>query len=150
MKNEYEINSETLAIISIDRTMSKVIERDNVFFVNISAMNIIDNSCKFFGSSYSGRFEGTKNLTGISYKSPIIIEETKNIIFFPTSSPRIVGCSWISLNNISNYKKNKTKTNLIFSNGYNLEIDISYNIIENQILRAIKLDSILRKRKMGN
>lgn len=150
MKEEYEINSETFAIIAIDQTMSKVIEKNNVFYVKISAMDIIDNSCKFFGSSYLGRFEGTKNLTGISYKSPIIIEESRNIIFFPTTSPRINGCNWISLNNISEYTKNKSKTNLIFSNGYNLEIDISYNIIENQILRATRLDSILRKRKIGN
>lgn len=150
MKEEYEINSETFAIIAIDQTMSKVIEKNDVFYVKISAMDIIDNSCKFFGSSYIGRFEGTKNLTGISYKSPIIIEESRNIIFFPTTSPRINGCNWISLNNISEYTKNKSKTNLIFSNGYNLEIDISYNIIENQILRATRLDSILRKRKIGN
>ena len=150
MKREYEINSDTLAVIAIDQSMSKVIEKNDVFYVNVSAMDIIDCSCKFFGSSYSGRFEGTKNLTGISYKSPIIIEETRNIIFFPTASPRINGCTWISLNNILDYSKNDKKTNLKFSNGYNLELDISYNIIENQILRATRLDSILRSRKIGN
>ena len=67
-------------------------------------MKIIENSCRYFGSSYNGRHIGTKNLTGINYKSPIIIEETKNIIFFPTTSPKQSDCSWISLKyiNISN------------------------------------------------
>jgi len=149
MKKDYEINSSTLAILAVDNKISKVIEEEEEFLVTESVMKIIDKSCKFFGSSYYGRFEGTKHLLGISYKSPIIIEETKNIIFFPTTSPRIDECSWISLNNINTYKKNKNKSNLIFSNGYKLELDISYNILENQILRATRLDSILRKRKIG-
>lgn len=150
MKESYEINLSTLAIIPLNNKMCKIIEEKDEFLVNESAFSIIDKSCKFFGSSYSGRFEGTKHLTGISYKSPIIIEETKNIIFFPTSSPRIVDCSWISLNNILTYKNVSGKTMLEFSNGYNLKLDISYNIVENQILRATRLDSILRKRKCSN
>ena len=149
MKNEYEINTSTLAIIAVDNKISKVIEEEEEFFVKEPVMKIIDKSCKFFGSSYFGRFEGTKHLLGISYKSPIIIEESRNIIFFPTASPRIDDCSWISLNNIMSYNKKKNKSNLIFSNGYNLELDISYNILENQILRATRLDSVLRKRKIG-
>lgn len=147
MKENYEINLSTLAIIPLNNKRCKVIEESNEFIVNETAFSIIDKSCKFFGSSYNGRFEGTKHLTGISYKSPIIIEETRNIIFFPTSSPRIADCSWISLNNILNYKNICGKTILEFNNGYNLKLDISYNIVENQILRATRLDSILRKRK---
>lgn len=149
MKDNYEINSSTLAILAVDNKISKVIEEEEEFLVNESTIKIIDKSCKFFGSSYFGRFEGTKHLIGISYKSPIIIEETKNIIFFPTASPRISDCSWISLNNITSYDKIKNKTKLTFSNGYNLELDISYNILENQILRATRLDSVIRKRKIG-
>ncbi len=150
MKNEYEINSETFAVLAINNNLSKVIENNDEFLVNKAAKKIIDNSCKFFGSSYDGRFEGTKNLIGVSYKSPIIIEESKNIIFFPTSSPRVSDCSWISLNNIINYKNSSGKTNLVFNNGYNLYLDISYSIIENQILRATRLEAVLRKRKIGN
>ena len=110
MKENYEINLSTLAVIAVDNKTSKIIEGTEEFLVKRSAINIIDKSCKFFGSSYNGRFEGTKHLTGISYKSPIIIEETKNIIFFPTSSPRIADCSWISLNHILDYKKEDGKT----------------------------------------
>lgn len=43
--------------------------------------DIIDQSCRSFGSSYLGRHEGTKHLTGINYKAPIIIEETQSMIF---------------------------------------------------------------------
>lgn len=149
MKENYEINSSTLAVLSVDNKTSRVIEEREEFYVKKSTLSIIDKSCKYFGSSYNGRFEGTKHLTGISYKSPIIIEETKNIIFFPTASPRLTECSWIALNNILDYKNNNGKTLLEFNNGYNLYLNISYNIVENQILRATRLDSMLRKRKIG-
>lgn len=149
MKKEYEINSSTFAILGINKNISKVIESDEEFYVEKSAMSIIDDSCKFFGSSYAGRFEGTKYLMGINYKSPIIIEETKNIIFFPTASPRTNECSWISLNNIVDYQKERKNTKLEFLNGYKLDLNVSYNIFENQILRATRLDSVLRRRKIG-
>ena len=67
MKNTYEINSSTCAIIWINNKISKVIEKEDEFYVEKSAMSIIDESCKFFGSSYMGRFGGTKHLMGINY-----------------------------------------------------------------------------------
>ena len=147
MRESYEINSSTLAVIAVDKRTSKIMEESNEFFVQKPVFEIINASCKFFGSSYVGRFEGTKYLTGISYKSPIIIEESKNIIFFPTASPRSFDCSWIALNQILTYNDLFGKTTIRFNNGSLLNLNISYTIIENQILRATKLDSILRKRK---
>ena len=103
MKFDYEINSSTLAIISMNDSCCKVLEEEEEYIINKSAYDVIDNSCKYFGSSYKGRYEGTKSLLGMNYKLPIIIEESRNIIFFPTSSPKLNDCFWISLNNISDY-----------------------------------------------
>lgn len=149
MRENYEINSLTVAIIPIDAHISKVIELENSFLVNRSTSEIIDDSCKFFGSSYLGRHEGTKSLIGVNYKSPIIIEETLELIFFPTASPRIQDCAWISLNYIENYKKMGYFTLINFKNGEQLELEISYGSLENQVLRATRLESILRKRKLA-
>jgi competence protein ComK len=148
MINNYEINNSTLAIIPVGDKVSKIIEEENNFVINKIPTEVVDDSCKFFGSSYLGRFEGTKSLLGVNYKSPIIIEETKEIIFFPTSSPRFNNCFWISLNNIENYSKNEHKTIISFKNGQRIELNISYGSLENQILRATRLESILRKRKL--
>ena len=87
---------------------------------------------------------------GITHKSPIIIEESREIIFFPTSSPRLNNCSWISLNNIKNFIKNNEKTKIIFDNQKEIIVDVSFGIMENQILRASLLESTLRKRKKIN
>lgn len=142
----YEINCNTLAIVPITSRSTKIIEKDNTFIVNMNSMDIIRKSCEFFGSSYIGRKEGTKNLTGITTKSPIIIEETNNIIYFPTLSPRLDNCSWISFNSIKNYVNNCGKTTIIFENDEVLDVNISYGSFDNQVLRSAKLESILRKR----
>ena len=148
--SEYEINDDTLAIIPIDECRSKIIEKSKTFIVNQPTIKIIDISCQYFGSSYQGRFLGTKNLIGISHKAPIIIEESKEIIFFPTTSPRLFNCAWISLKNLQNYKRNNDSTTIIFNNGHLLNLEISYATLDNQVLRAARLESVLRLRKSNN
>ncbi|HHU54418.1 MAG TPA: hypothetical protein GXZ63_01215 [Mollicutes bacterium] len=145
---KYEINTSTIAILALDGDKSKVIEEDDSFIINRTTPKIIDDSCRYFGSSYLGRFEGSKNfLGGTIYKCPIIIEETREIIFFPTGSARSTECSWISLNKISHYEKKKDQTIIHFKNGTSFVHPISYSSFENQILRASRLESILRQRK---
>jgi competence protein ComK len=143
----YEISSETLAIIPVDNYCSKVIEKDNTIVVNKTPMQIIEDSCSFFGSSYFGRAKGTKKLIGVSHKAPIIIEESREIIFFPTSSPRLYECCWVSLKNIDKYKKQENSALVLFNNGYILELTMSYGSLDNQVLRATRLESVLRMRK---
>ena len=149
MKESYEINNSTLALIALDNK-TKVIEEEREFFIDKTPSNILEESCEYFGSSYLGRKIGTKNLIGITHKSPIIIEESREIIFFRTASPRLNKCSWISLNNIKNFIKNNEKTKIIFDNQKEIIVDVSFGIMENQILRASLLESTLRKRKKIN
>ncbi len=142
----YEVNCDTLALIPVSENETKIIERDNVFIVNKPVMEIIKDSCEYFGSSYLGRHEGTKKLIGITHKAPIIIEESKNLIYFPTSSPRLMNCIWIGLNNIKTYESNNGKTELLFDNNKKLRLNVSFGSFDNQVLRATKLESVLRKR----
>lgn len=149
MYSSYEINSSTLAIIPINEHISRIIETDDAFDVCKTTTEIVDDSCKFFGSSYLGRAEGTKQMIGVNYKTPIIVEESTSMIFFPTSSPRFNKCFWISLNNIDVYYKNKVnKCTIIFKGGKRIDLEISYGSLENQILRATRLEAVLRQRKM--
>ena len=146
MKN-YEINSRTLAIVPVGENLTNVLEEDNEFMINMNSMKIIEKSCEFFGSSYMGRRTGTKVLTGISHKSPIIIEESTNMIYFPTTSPRLIGCIWIALDKIKEYREVNGKILVFFKNGRKIFINISYGSFDNQYLRATKLEYILRSRK---
>ena len=145
--NTYEVNEETLAVIPIDNYKSKVIEKDSEFVVDQTPYEIIDNSCQYFGSSLVGRKMGTKKLIGVTHKSPIIVEESREMIFFPTTSPQVYECCWVSLNNINKYYKNIDKSVILFNTGYTLNLSISYGSLDNQVLRAARLESVLRKRK---
>ena len=145
---EYEINSSTLAIIPIDDKTSHVYEKEEDYIIQKSSNSIIKENCEFYGSSYQGRCVGTKTLTGIKSKFPIIIEESRNIIFFPTSSSRTKQSSWIALNQIKSYKKNDYNSVLEFKNDEKIELDISYYSLDNQFCRATMLKSKLYERKL--
>lgn len=145
---DYEIGSQTLAIIPIDDEISKVYEEENEYVINKSANSIIKENCEFYGSSYEGRCIGTKSLTGIKTKFPIIIEESRNIIFFPTCSVRTKQSSWISLNKIKNIKNLDFKSQIEFKNNLTLDINISFYSLENQLVRATMLKSKLYERKL--
>lgn len=146
---DYEISKETLAVIPIGEKKSKVIEKDCSFTINQTPNHIMDDSCRYYGSSFNGRQKGTLDLTGISYKAPIIIQEEGNIIFFPTTSPRLKKCCWVSLNNIDSYYYDfeKKRCIIIFDNLEKLELDVSFCILNNQILKSHRLESLLNKRK---
>lgn len=145
--SEYEINENTYAIIYIEEDVSKVIEKTNEVLVNLSPNKIVENSCEYFGSTLSGRQKGSYSLINITHKVPVIIEESKEIIFFPTVSPRLKDCSWISIKNITDYYEKDDKVFINFERNKTINLDLSYNIISNQILRASRLESVLRKRK---
>ena len=145
---DYEINSSTLAIVPLGEDISKVYEEDAEYIVSKSTNAIIKENCEFYGSSYEGRCKGTKKLTGIKSKFPIIIEESRNIIFFPTSSVRSDNNTWIALNNIKEYTEDNLKSNITFKNNENLDLDISYYSLDNQICRAHMLNSKLYDKKV--
>ena len=145
---DYEINEETLAIMPDDVWSSMVLEDDFKYEVNKTPLEILDYSCKYFGSSYPGRKDGSKDILNSSYKLPILVEDTRNIIFFPTSSPLDDGCTWISLGNIKDYRKvGKNKTEILFKNNKVMTVDVSYYSFNNQVMRASRLESIIRNRK---
>ena len=145
--NNYTINKKTLAIVPISDNKTKIYENNNVIIVGKSVKNLIEDNCKYYGSSYQGRKQGTSDLIGITHKSPIIIEDSNGIIFFPTCSPRLKNCSWISLNNIESYKQYQTDSIITFQNNLVLKVPVSSKIINNQILRATRLEAVYQKRK---
>lgn len=145
--NNYKISKDTLAIVPINDNKTKIYEENNVIIVTENSQKLIEENCIYYGSSYQGRKKGTVDLIGITHKSPIIIEETNGIIFFPTSSPRLKSCSWICLNNLNTYIKEKESCKLVFNNNISISLPVSKKIIENQVFRATRLESVHNKRK---
>lgn len=146
--HNYEINVETLMIIPYEHGKSKVYEYDAEYIVNMVSLDVIRNSCLFFGCSFDGRKEAVKNILGVDMKVPILVEDSKNIIFFPVGNCINKNSIWISYQNLLKYsKKSEFSTVLYFKNNKQIVVDVKYNLIDNQVIRCIKLDSLLNKRK---
>lgn len=147
---KYEISKGTLAIIPNDNNNSLVYEDNDRFIVEETPFQIMEESCKYFGSTYKGRKESAKEILGAEYKIPIIIEDSSNLIVFPTTSPTSEDCYWLCLNRIKNIEKvDIYSTRIIFDNNREIIVPCSFRSIENQLSRASRLEFILNKRKLN-
>lgn len=143
----YEVGVNTLAVVGMGRRRSKIVESEGDLMVDYPAYEVMDHSCCYYGSSYSGRTKGSKAILKCEYKLPIIVEETREMIFFPTQSPSTDACIWLSLGNIDYIEGNHKQCTIVFKNGRNLTIFRSKESIENQLYRATRLKYLLSQRR---
>jgi competence protein ComK len=144
----YEINKDTVALIPKDDDKTIVFEVDKSFVINKKPLKIVEESCEYFGSSLEGRQIGTSKLIGFTHKVPVIIEESFELIFFPTLSPKNEECSWLSYSHIYKPDKFKDKTIVELKNGKKILVDVSRSIIDNQLYRCSRLKDVLQVRKI--
>lgn len=143
----YEINDETYVVMSSRVGETKIIEKEDEYDICCDAYKVMDESCKYYGSSYKGRLNAAKEILDCSYKLPILVEESTSLIFFPIKSSLADDCCWINLNSIKKVEKNGKKSRIILNNGKILEVDVSKMSIDNQIYRSTRFESIITKRK---
>jgi len=145
----YEINKDTVALIPKDEEHTIVYEVDDSFIVDKPTLEIVEESCEYFGSSLEGRQVGTSKLVGFTHKVPVIIEESFDLIFFPTLSPKNEECSWLSYSHIYKPDKFKDKSIIELKNGKKILVDVSTAIIDNQLYRCSRLKDTLQQRKIN-
>lgn len=145
---KYEISNGTLAIVPNEKDNSLVYEDDERYIIEDKPFKIMEDSCKYFGSTYEGRKESAKEILGAEYKVPIVVEDSDNLVIFPTTSPFSEECVWISLKRLKKFEKvDACNTKITFDNNQEIIVPCSYRSIENQVSRASRLDYILRMRK---
>lgn len=146
--DSYEINKDTVALVPKDENTTIVYELDNSFVINKPTLKIVEESCEYFGSSLEGRQIGTSSLVGFTHKVPVIVEETFDLIFFPTLSPKNDNCAWLSYDHIFKPDRFKDKTIIELKNGRKIIINVSTPIIHNQLYRCSRLKETLKLRKI--
>ena len=147
MIKDYIINGETVVMMSISNSSCRIYETEKVFDVDISLKEILEESCKYFGSSLEGRTESSKYHLKYDYKLPIIIDENREIIIFPTKSYNSLNSYVIFINQIKDYEKKDNIIKIILKNNKVIEINESFGIFENQYLRSLKLLNTLKNMK---
>lgn len=147
MIEEYFINEDTLLLVPKDKKTTKIYDINGEYIIKKNIFDVVDESCQYYGSNYNGRYVSAKKTLDMDYKLPIIIDEVKEVVLFPTCSPKLNNCIWICVNNVENYSKNKKNSVIKFTNGKTYDVNITINVLENQILRATMLLMKLKKRK---
>lgn len=149
---EYIANRKTAAILPVitkDRQIiSRVIEEEDEFLVFKKPIEIIEQSCRYYGASFYGRKEGTKELIGVTHKAPICISSNDNLYFFSTLSYSRKECAWISHFHVASSKPLPHNSLLIrFSNSRAIKLEISKGSFDNQLYRTAQLRSAFEDRK---
>jgi competence protein ComK len=151
--DEYEVNRVTTAVLPTiynKKLCARVLEIKQEYVVSMSPTDIIEKSCRYYGSTLDGRTKGTQAVTGITHKAPIAIDPYNMIYFFPTHSPKQSECAWISHRYVENHGKiNNTKINVTFINKKTIQLPISNSTFENQLYRTAHLRvKLLQRLKM--
>lgn len=146
----YEITPLTMAVIVEDKNgdlRTRILEEHTEYYVNTSPSKIIDNACKFFGSSLKGRQDGTRDICGITHKAPISIDPSSGMYFFPTISPSSPYCSWIAHSHVEQVNRiGNQATEFLFKNGRKINLDVSFGSMLNQVQRTAQFRYLLDNR----
>ena len=153
-KDTYEVNGSTMAVLPLgegEKPASKILETDRTFRVNMKPFQIIERSCRYFGSSYAGRKAGTYEVIKVSHKPPIMVDHSNNIFLFPTFSSTRPQCGWLSHAHVHEFCAAKyDNTFVTFVNGETLELPVSITSFENQVYRTAWLRTKFIDRIEGN
>ena len=139
--SNYIINSDTYVLYD-----NKVLEKYEEINVDKLLIEVIDDSCLYYGSSYKGRDKSTNYMLGQCYKCPIIVSGYNSIVFFPVLS-NFGDIYWFSYNNISNYYKNGEKIVILFKNNVKKEFEISIVLFNKQYFKSARLNNVLNAHK---
>lgn len=140
--NNYIISNQTCALYKYkDQTI--VIENNKKLLIKAKLLTIIDNSCKHYGSSLTGRITSSSFILNCKYKIPIIIDNNLNMIFIATNSIRKSECIFINIFKIKEVNNNT----ITLINNVMLTTNKSKIIMMNQILKSLVLSNIINDRK---
>ena len=143
----YEINTKTCALISRGPRKTEIIEENRTITINKPIYKVLNESCKYYGSTLEGRLQGSKTVLGMCYKLPVIVESVNELIFFPTVSPYSENCSWISIKNIKDYQPQDNNVIIRFKGNKKETFPLTYESLENQMFRASKLLLLIKSRQ---
>ncbi|WP_170234587.1 competence protein ComK [Macrococcus equipercicus] len=133
-------------VIIDDCIYSEVKEYEQpVFIINHQPLELIEQSCYFYNTTYSARKEKTRIVADICQKPPIVLKPETGTYFFPSHSDRVKEMHWFNLDMIKYYRKGKyNDTEICFDDGSVIAVPTSYYIINTQFLHAVKLEYCLR------
>lgn len=153
-KFRYIIRESTLYVrpIIIDNKLVSAVKELNgeEFYIYTKPINIIEQTCFFYHTTYIARKDTTRVIANICHKPPIAIKPETNTYLFPSHSDRVYKEQhWFNLGVIKEYIKSDVgDTTVIFDDLSKRTFPVSHYIFNNQFLHAVKLEFCLRSRAL--
>lgn len=140
----YVLKNEAILILpkrdEYGNLFSVVMETDGPVDVDLSPTALIDFNLRYYGSSLQGARDGAMTILGKVKMNPVTVSERLNLYWLPSMSPTQEGCIWLALHHISDYISiGKKQTQVLFTNGITLIIDMSESTFDKKVQKAYKL-----------
>lgn len=128
-----------LLMISFNKKNKKSIclyENNKKKSVSKLPTTILEELCLKNGSSFNGREESFRYLTGAKQKPGVLISERTQDLYFPTTSKDNPQCVWILYNRIFRVNRyQEIKTKVLFTDGTSTILPLDIRVVLNQIKR---------------
>lgn len=135
IRKKYLINQKTEAMVGEYRAdgveMTRVIEGKEMFLVNESPYEILNNTFIHLGFDLEGALKGAKSVLGEKYRLPVCINAELGMVWFSSNSFRKSGGIWLSYKHIRDLVPiSKKVTMVITSYGHRIPVPMSLNQID--------------------
>lgn len=105
----------------------------------------LDQMCIAHGSTYQGRIDAFRTLTGTVQKPAVMISEMTHQMFFPTVSSKSSDCIWLCAERIFSIRTKDDQHSLVlFMDGNTIELAVSKRTLNKQLSRCEKFLEIMR------
>ncbi|SRR5690606_18676355 len=134
----YIINQRTQAITSIETNYYRTIiyEENDIIYETATPMEILAESCLYYGSAYEGRKELSRKILKSNSKLPFVIDPDLGIFFMPTTSHRNHSCAWFSYFHIKDFIQLQDKLAVKLNNDQIIYVNVSQNQFDQQMKRT--------------
>ena len=126
-------------MVYYENTLSKtvLVFKDHREYVPVKPVVYFNDIVMHFASSYEGRVEAFKYITGACQKGAVLISEALSHLYFPLFSEKREDCIWINYGTLYHvHSKNENNSVVSFYDGCKIDVAVDIRIIKNQMKRC--------------
>ena len=113
-----------------------------------TTLEVLFALCLQYGATYEGRRSATIKILNVKQKVPILL--SKQILLFPTHSPKQKECVWVNYYAIASIERYHHETLILLNDTSKLIVKSSIRSIKEQIKRCFTYDLYLTQQEQSN